>query len=508
MNFFKTIIIVLSVSMICSAAVAQRGKANSTAIISALGRADANGDGLLTRAEMSTQTKTYLRGLGFDANRTIRISSVQQKLAQNKQNSDQKKLADAQKKQAKRDASRKVDGFETEPAEVFGVPGFDGDFVNLSDDELKKRFGSTPYSTGTRTLKKYDRNKDGVLDAVEQKKGNWGSPPIQQSDRNTDGKLSKYELILRYYERDVATKNALKTQKNAKAQLQAAQAKAKAQQAAARSRRSSSRKKTDYSYKPPSKRSAGSPSGFVSKQNPSSSPSKSFNSGNDRYKRYVDGIMRSYDKDKDGRLSKEEVKKMSRPPAGADTNNDGFITTDEYVQHYNNRGNKSSSSSEVTSSSLKDRSKKSRGRTSSSASRSKRSSQSSDSSFTSYDKDGDGQIKMSEFAAKWNDQLVQEFEAKDFNGDGLITQAEWSAPPKQPGFNQSGNAAAQVIVKPGITRPAVGWKTQQSAASNAANLRAARQEAAKLEALRQRKAALERAAEESGVPQPATKSKK
>ena len=44
--------------------------------------------------------------------------------------------------------------------------------------------------------------------------------------------------------------------------------------------------------------------------------------------------------------------------------------------------------------------------------------------FTQSDRDGDGQVKMSEYASSWNDEKLMEFSKYDTNSDGLITPAE------------------------------------------------------------------------------------
>lgn len=44
--------------------------------------------------------------------------------------------------------------------------------------------------------------------------------------------------------------------------------------------------------------------------------------------------------------------------------------------------------------------------------------------FLEKDRDGDGQISMSEFAALWTEDLASQFTSFDANGDGVITLAE------------------------------------------------------------------------------------
>lgn len=51
-------------------------------------------------------------------------------------------------------------------------------------------------------MRRYDRNKDGKLDAAELRSGRWSDDPMQY-DRNRDGKLSQSEMAVRYANRRV-----------------------------------------------------------------------------------------------------------------------------------------------------------------------------------------------------------------------------------------------------------------------------------------------------------------
>lgn len=60
-------------------------------------------------------------------------------------------------------------------------------------------------------IRRYDSNKDGLLDAEELKRGRWSDDPMQY-DRNRDGKLSKSELAVRYAQRRVTEQAAQQSQ--------------------------------------------------------------------------------------------------------------------------------------------------------------------------------------------------------------------------------------------------------------------------------------------------------
>ena len=470
MNFFKTAIGVLIIFLACVSAEAQkRGASRSTggsdaAIVSALKIADTNKNGTLSTSEMSTRTKSYLTSLGFDPSRSIRIATIEQKLAQNKQLAANQRATDLSKKNERYAANRKVDDFSSTPKEVVGVPGFDGD-ITLTDDELKKRFSTNAHSQGLRSLKKYDRDKNGILDSTEQKRASWGSPSAQDSDKNQDGKLSKYELVQRYYDRELASKAAKDAQALAKKHAaevnrKAAEARRKATLQRTTRSRNSTRGNNPFST---SKRGQS-----VSTKSGSQQSKPKFNAGEDRYSRYVDGLLQRYDKDKDGRFNKEELGKMRRPPKNADKNRDGFVTKDEYLQSY--RKENPSAGQKVTSKSLSERSKSGRssGRTSGRGSKSsKRTTKriTTSTSFESLDKDGDGQIKMSEFSNEWNDDVVAEFESKDYNADGLITNAEWSALPFKPDYNLPENAGITGPARPTRAQPNITSGIQPAAPS-------------------------------------------
>jgi Ca2+-binding EF-hand superfamily protein len=62
--------------------------------------------------------------------------------------------------------------------------------------------------------------------------------------------------------------------------------------------------------------------------------------GGDAYKRYAEGLIKSYDKNKDGLLSKEELKNMRSPPKDADKNLDGYVDKHELIDSVMNRSGK------------------------------------------------------------------------------------------------------------------------------------------------------------------------
>ena len=63
-----------------------------------------------------------------------------------------------------------------------------------------------------------------------------------------------------------------------------------------------------------------------------------------RYERYVDGIFRTYDKNKDSYLDSTELNSMRRPKRDADANNDGKVSKEEYVSYYQAGGTRSAKS--------------------------------------------------------------------------------------------------------------------------------------------------------------------
>ena len=148
-----------------------------------------------------------------------------------------------------------------------------------------------------------------------------------------------------------------------------------------------------------------------------------------KFREYAQSLMNQHDKDKDGVLRKSsgEWDELKSDHQTADTDSNGQITVDELTTYFgklaskSDSGSASGSRSRSTSSGSKPAQliKSYRGKTAT-----ERLPSGLPDWFLRNDADGDGQIMMSEYAASWTDEKVNEFNSFDVDGDGFITAKE------------------------------------------------------------------------------------
>jgi Ca2+-binding EF-hand superfamily protein len=405
-----------------------------------LNRIDDNKNGILEVDEMSERTKGWIRNYGLDTSRPVQIKSVMRKV-------NAKKSADAKfEKRERLEASRLVPGFGVEgesESEFSTVSDFSG-AAPITPGSLEEKYGKGVMQQVDSTLDRYDTNKSGTLNNQEIAAARWGRPTPQESDANKDGRLSRSELAERY----AARSSGSRTSSSDGSKKESSDDKSRTSSSRSSSRESDSRSSSSRST---SSRSGGGDlksrmekyDTNVKSRYDKSSPEKTsqndsdaYNSGSDRYKRYADALLKQYDKDKDNKLSKSEIKTMRRPPGQADSNGDGMITRDELIDSITNpkksepsasRDSEERSSRSTSRSRFSDRNRESSD-SGSSASSSRSSSRSSSSrvSFSGNDTNKDGQLQMHEFARDWDAKTLEEFKQKDKNNDGIITRSEWT----------------------------------------------------------------------------------
>ena len=372
-----------------------------------LKRKDVNSNGKLEPSEMSNNTRSYLSKNGFNPEKPVSISKVLSKLSKEK--------ASKEKADRKMNRERKVPGFGVEKEESgSGVSRFGATTSKAKGSTAKKvTYSDSVNRQVDSTLGRYDRNKDGSLDKEEMSRARWGSPTPQESDTNKDGRLSRSELSNRYASRESAYRNSSSSRGSSSRD----------------SSKSSSKKSSSSAWRPTSTRSTSSSSKESStSRKPSSSSSSSSSSSREKYEKYAASLIGQYDENKDGKLDGDEIKKMRRPPVGADQNKDGFVTKSELYDSLSG-ANKPASKASSTADARKPTSSSSRSsRWGSSSSRSSsRSSSGSSRDFEKFDRNEDRQVQMHEYSAKWDEKTVKEFYEKDKNSDGVITLKEWSS---------------------------------------------------------------------------------
>lgn len=382
---------------------------------------DANKNGMLEPAEMSGRTREVVQQAGLDPNRPHAISAITQKLqalsgrkagkvsrtgSSNKQ-SDNVGKADA--------VERTVSGFGIEQQAPF-VPDFSptGE-EGMSVEVMNRKFSALVMARVERDLRRYDKDKNGLVDRTEQQRIRWANPSAEESDSNKDGVLTRLELAYRYKQQEDQS-----LAKQNKTNLSVAAVGLRGKSIAEFSRESDP---TRAGFK--KRRSArGNRIG-----NGGSQPGR----GNDRkrefdYREYAKGLMKKFDKDEDGKLNKEEIKPMKRINAAADLNKDQFVDLNELVvsvARKSDDNSKTNAKYSVSATSLDSESELSQA-IDSEQPEADETLNPKDVIFGGKDLNNDHQLQMSEFASEWDATKVEKFKAKDLNDDGVITEKEWT----------------------------------------------------------------------------------
>jgi len=167
---------------------------------------DRNENGKVDPEEVTDpRTRSFLERAGADPSKSFKIK----KFLKNFENNDSKPKKEASS------SSQSMPGFAVEQKEEHSL----GFAVSESErttpsGEAKEEFSESANRQADRALRNYDRNEDGRLDADEIKKARWSYPPPEQNDINKDGSLSRAELLRRYRDREQASSSQSSSQSN------------------------------------------------------------------------------------------------------------------------------------------------------------------------------------------------------------------------------------------------------------------------------------------------------
>jgi len=401
------LVALLALLVCCEVSVAQKPQEQSR-VEAYLKNKDVNGNGKIEPEEMSERTKKFVSKMGFDPSKNLSISKIVDK-------ADKADRAGKHRAAGKKLVALKVPGFGVIDESSEGVKAFSAHSFSFNSGKVSKTYSESDLRLAARTLSSNDRNRDGVLDASEINRTRWGSPSPLISNLNKDGRLTRNELNERYAAREKSRAEFSKSRSSSAGRGQ--------NKKGDRSKISNSRGRSEESYG--TRRDDSNSRSSSSKNSSSQFVASKAKVNKAKYLKYSRSLIKNYDKDKDGRLSKAEAKKMRRPLVGADTNDDGFVSESELVESLisTDNGRKNGSKSENDDSkSFSSKSEKTSYRSGDSSSN--RNSRVSP-ALSKLDSDGDNQVQMHEFSDTWDEDTVAEFYEKDTNGDGVITAAEW-----------------------------------------------------------------------------------
>lgn len=391
-----------------------------------LSRMDRNGDGQLSPEEVPDRVKQFLaprlQQQGIDISKPIDLNAMREKMNGNKESNDNRSNPAASEE------APLVPEFG-EPFDLAPPPGFDlpEDSPLLDPRPIEKRYDEGVVRQVEETLRRYDRNRNDVLEAEEIARGRFYSPAPSESDLDGDGNLTKVELAERYVARneqrggdrgrgrgndDNDNRNRWREQRGSDQ---------------GQNGRSWGNRGEDERQD----RDNGSDQRRGDKSSTTGRTRTGDQSREARIKRYAQSLLDRYDRDKDGKLSKEEAGNIrGGAMENADANGDGQIELDEMVKRFggggSNEGSKSKSNSDRPTSGA---SGTSNGGATKRFTTIQERLENLDvgSDFIDNDKNSDGQLQMVEYITDWvaDSDSLQEFRRRDENGDGVITSQEW-----------------------------------------------------------------------------------
>ena len=403
-----------------------------------LTKLDDDKSGVLEGKELkSDRTRHFLAKMGINADSPVKIDAAVKKakaVYADKRDAERKKFQDQVGPKlgsfGTQTESFGIDGFGATEAKEPTVASFDEGLTGLKITD----FDEKTLSDARKTLDGYDRDKSGFLEGDEINRVRWKDPTPAESDLNNDGRLSLLEMAQR--------KSAARAKKSDRGDDR-------------RARDDDRRdRERDYDRGRSDRASNGRPSRYESGSraptNASSPSSRSSSGGSNKstnsdsaFTNYIDGVYKKYDTDKDNRLSPAELKKMRRPLKG-DTNGDGFLSKKEatdYIRDDKSKKSASKPTATTTDDRSRDRGRGTNGRGSGDEAKRKKytppknktkssSRAKSSGSLGGLDANSDGQIQMSEFSSKWDEETFEKFRKTDADQDGIISADEWSARPK------------------------------------------------------------------------------
>lgn len=319
-----------------------------------------------------------------------------------------------------------VRGFD-EPVSYTLVPGFDVPPGSpLADGRpIEEKYPERIIERVNLALERYDTNKDGIIDSSELNNVRGGPQEWLQYDVDKDGKINKAELAERYVARE---------QQEGGSQGGPQGGPPNAGQGGEEGGRGGRGGWGGGGWGgggPGGGQNPGGQNGGEQASQPAANAADEFKvdtsqkSVNEKYAKYVDGLMTKNDANTDGKLDEKEQAGLGSAVdlVKADSNGDKQISRDELLSFFVAKYSKGSTG----------------GGTAAAESKSRRSvyermsvgetlkNKGANDDFIAGDLNKDGRMQMSEYAREWTDERLKEFSNVDKNGDGVISLDEWNA---------------------------------------------------------------------------------
>jgi hypothetical protein len=401
-----------------------------------LARLDANGDGILQPEEIPARAKPIIGRMaeraGLDPNGPIPLDRLARQAgpgagqggpSENRENERQENRGDSDGQRRgdrggdergrgdrdndeRDDDDRRRDGRDDDdrperrpdalPIKITGfgfdlafprVPGFDVPLSATSGDgptlaELQAQHDGRTIGFARRLLERADENGNTIIDPSEWGRLRWRGDP-DELDLNRDARLTLAELI-----QGVARQQEERRE---------------------REENNGERREGDR--------------GPDNAQSPQKDATPPRGENDERVAQYARDLIRQHDRNKNGVIDGDERRGMRGQPPRPDVNGDGTITEEELVARMHGQADEA----QRREAQAQERARRVEARRGGNRARGERSDSGGDRGpawFRSRDKDGDGQVAMSEFATRWDDAKVAEFAAHDKNGDGVIALSE------------------------------------------------------------------------------------